>query len=472
MVIPLSIYFKIKPACLEELGVLNAFIGIDNKVFVDPNLLRSSKIPEFENAGAELEKYFAPIIKLLKASKAPNDVAWEEAKKRLQFREEHGAALGYSGAGASGKGIGPLLAGMLVHRGKQIVELGIEAPEMFELIGLFQENFGPDLLSDMAVAILKESFFEYSQRVATKLDLNPRKAFKFHGNEWLLPVHPDGKTALIFVPAGLLTPLPVALDRGEIDLVAQFNEEVRTQWNKIVAAAAKDDREPSKAEIRTVFMAAPKNLSDLIEVYKKAAGRGYDFQKDPKGLLSWDNIGRAAAQSFPLGIELNKPKTIADLRQVLDLIIVQFKKNIEENRLYEVLYGEDGNPRNEVFSQRLFYAIADSYCAANNVDLSREPNAGNGPVDFKLSKGYHGRILVEVKKSSNSQLLHGFETQLAEYQKAEAAEQALYLILRVTQGESGINDVIALRERERSKGLKVPDIVVIDARKKLPASKA
>jgi hypothetical protein len=359
-----------------------------------------------------------------------------------------------------------------VLRAKQIVNLGIEETEMFELIGLFQEDFGPDLLSDMAVSILKESFFSFTQRVTVRLRLNPSKPFRFKQKDWLLPVHPDAKTALIFVPADILSPLPIALDRSEIAMVASFNAEVRRQWNAIIAAAGKEDRKPSKSEIREMLLSKPKNLSDLIEVYRNAAGGGYDFKKDTKGLLSWDYIGRTAAESFPLAIGLNRPTTIAELRRVLDLVVAQFKKNIEENKLYEVLYDENGRPRNEVFSQRLFYAIADSYCNANDVDLTREPNAGNGPVDFKLSKGYHGRILVEVKKSSNAKLLHGYETQLAKYQKSEATEDALYLIMRETQGDAGIKDVIAFRERELAKGLKVPDVIVIDARKQPSASKA
>src|SRR5438477_3973108 len=249
MVIPFNIHFKIEAKYLEELGVLNAFIGIDNKVFVDPNLLRRTEIPEFKNARTDLENYFAPIIKLLKASKAVDDVAWEEAKKRLLFKEEHGASLGYSGAGTSGRGIGQQLAGLLVERGKQIVHLGIDAPEMFELIGLFQENFGPDLLSDMAVSILKESFFSYSQRITSRLKLNPSKTFKFNQEEWVLPLHPDGETALILVPAELLTPLPIALDRSEISEVAQFNEEVRKQWNAIVAAAGRTAANPANRKL-------------------------------------------------------------------------------------------------------------------------------------------------------------------------------------------------------------------------------
>ena len=131
-------------------------------------------------------------------------------------------------------------------------------------------------------------------------------------------------------------------------------------------------------------------------------------------------------------ITLKYPTTIADLRTVLDLILKRFKKNVEENRLYEFLYRDNGKPKNELFAQRLFYAVADAYCEANDVDLSREPNAGNGPVDFKLSKGYTARILVEVKKSSNSDLLNRFEKQLPAYEKSEATFESIYLIVRVT----------------------------------------
>jgi hypothetical protein len=143
---------------------------------------------------------------------------------------------------------------------------------MFELIGLFQENFGPDLLSDMAVGILKERFLAYTQRVTQELKLQPRKAFPIKGKEWTLPVHPDGAKALLFVPSDVLSPLPVALDRSEIDLVAQFNAEVRRKWNEIVAAASNEDNDPSKAEIREMLLANPQNLKDLIDVYQKAEG--------------------------------------------------------------------------------------------------------------------------------------------------------------------------------------------------------
>jgi hypothetical protein len=199
MRIQLSKYFEVPAAELRKRGVLNAHLGIDNRLFVDPKLLNTSAIPEFKDARADLENYFTPVIKLLKASRQDEDVAWVAAKKRLTFDEEHGTALGYANAGEFGKGVGDYLADILVRRGKEIVDLGIDAAEMFELIGLFQERFGPDLLSDMAVAILKERFLVYTQRITAELNLKPQRAFSLNRKEWCLPIGPGGKRALIFV---------------------------------------------------------------------------------------------------------------------------------------------------------------------------------------------------------------------------------------------------------------------------------
>jgi hypothetical protein len=111
-----------------------------------------------------------------------------------------------------------------------------------------------------------------------------------------------------------------------------------------------------------------------------------------------------------------------------------------------------------VFAQRLFYAVADAYCEANNIDLNREPNAGNGPVDFKLSTGYKGRVLVEVKQSNNSHLINGFEEQLPEYENSESTDESMYLIVRVSESHSSIKSVLSLRDRKVKEGKKVPQV--------------
>jgi hypothetical protein len=109
-------------------------------------------------------------------------------------------------------------------------------------------------------------------------------------------------------------------------------------------------------------------------------------------------------------------------------IVKQFKKLVEFNGLADSLFDEADRQRHEKFSQLLFFAVADSYCKANNLDLSREPNAGRGPVDFKLSQG-QARVLDELKLSSNSKALDGLLAQLPEYAKAEESPYNILVLV-------------------------------------------
>ena len=95
---------------------------------------------------------------------------------------------------------------------------------------------------------------------------------------------------------------------------------------------------------------------------------------------------------------------------------------VENKGLWKELWDENGKPRKEKASQRLFFAVAYSYCKANNIDLTPEADSGNGPVDFKLSQGFDSKLVVEVKLSTNGRLVHGYEKQLEIYKKAFLVE--------------------------------------------------
>src|ERR1700674_1981509 len=106
MPIRLHRYLNVEPSELKSRGVFDGHLGIDNKLFVDPNLLKKRlKIPEFVGAREDITDYFFKVITLLKASKTKGDIAWLEAERRLTFKEENGAALGHGGAGSFGKAI-------------------------------------------------------------------------------------------------------------------------------------------------------------------------------------------------------------------------------------------------------------------------------------------------------------------------------------------------------------------------------
>ncbi|OFW17581.1 MAG: hypothetical protein A3H27_06880 [Acidobacteria bacterium RIFCSPLOWO2_02_FULL_59_13] len=59
MATKLSRHFRISALRLQKRGVFNALIGLDNSLFVVPNLLKASKTSEFKDARAELESYFS-----------------------------------------------------------------------------------------------------------------------------------------------------------------------------------------------------------------------------------------------------------------------------------------------------------------------------------------------------------------------------------------------------------------------------
>ena len=167
----------------------------------------------------------------------------------------------------------------------------------------------------------------------------------------------------------------------------------------------------------------------------------------------------------------SKNTTVADVSNVVGRICSQYKTLIEDNGLSNLLYDSTGKSKHESAAQLLFYGIADSYCAANNIDLSPESNAGRGPVDFKLSRGSTDKVIVEVKLTSNPQLKHGIEKQVPIYMAQEKTKKAIYLIIdngHPKTTESFIKFYNALGQEIKSK----ISCFIIDGTKKPSASKA
>jgi hypothetical protein len=65
----------------------------------------------------------------------------------------------------------------------------------------------------------------------------------------------------------------------------------------------------------------------------------------------------------------------------------------------------------------------------------------------------------------------GKRSQLPAYEKSESTEESVLVILRVTESDSSVRDVLRIREEAVKAGKKVPDVYVIDARPTPSASK-
>jgi len=161
-----------------------------------------------------------------------------------------------------------------------------------------------------------------------------------------------------------------------------------------------------------------------------------------------------------LSLKLPESPTLSEVEAVVLKICGHFKRLVEDNQLARLLYDKEGKPKHESAAQLLFYGIADAYCRANNLDLSPESDGGRGPVDFKMSRGFNGKVVVELKLTSNKQLLHGFESQLPIYQRAESAPKGILLV--IDNGGAGAARLRAFRGKVNDAGPLAPAVFWVD----------
>lgn len=468
-------FFKLNEAKFEASGAFDALIDWDSQLFVDPSLLKNCEVPEFSNAHDELLKYFRDTLRLISLSTKEDDRAWRTAKSRLVFQEIGAFGLGYANHHLSGSGMGRGFAEQLVKSLKEIYQLGISDPEVFELLSIFEIGVGPDRISDMTCRILIGRFAAYTERIFRECGSDPEIAMKtwdIAGKSYKLPPHfTKTNYPVLLVPKSILRNLPIAVEL-DIAHLARHNADVRDRLNKMLGQDwAEMVKEASKEKTRSYLLEDEAELlRELIRVYKETPKKPYDFDSDMAGEFFWREASKEYVDKFPLSIKLSKSPKSTEVIKVVQAICEHFKKLVENNGLWEVLVDDGKRSRRERTTQRLFFAVADGYCKANNIDLSPESNAGVGPVDFKLSRGLE-KVIVEIKHSSNPNLRNGYTEQVTAYEKAENAIHAIYLILINGEHDKKINSVFERKNELAKQGGSTPEIITVDGKPKKSASK-
>ena len=152
-------------------------------------------------------------------------------------------------------------------------------------------------------------------------------------------------------------------------------------------------------------------------------------------------------------------------------IIDQFRTLIEKNDLAKLLW-HGSQPRKEKAAQLLFYAVAEAYCRANDIEIAPETHSGGGPVDFRFSKGFDARYVVEVKLSTGT-VVHGYSKQLDAYREAANNCQGALLVIKVgsqKQLSDKLKKIEKIRLERQTKGESPSAIHVVDATLKPSAS--
>jgi hypothetical protein len=431
--VTLSRLFKLKPSQLRKLGVFDANLNVDTPLFIDPLLLAGSQHAEMQQASRSFNAHFAEVVHILRASRKPNDIAWREARRRLSFPEVSGTCLGYSAGSTGGSGFGPQLSENLLNTAKDIIDMGIDDPMMFVALPLFEENIGSDRISDMTTNIIIGDLLNFNKRVLISLDI-PTQPFNVQGIPARLPANSENNGRyIILVPTDVLRDLPIVLGFSDIASCAAHNQELREQVNKTIGNIWGKKTAEQKRDIKRLIRTNPDAFSTLLAMIRNVPSEPYDQDIDAKGLTTWASYARSSMEQWPMDLSqlANRPLTSEDVKVAVSKIVEQFRHLVEDKGLWKLLWANK-TPRPEKSAQLLFFAIADSYCKINNLDLTTEADSGNGPVDFKLSSGYDKRILVEIKLSKNTKVVHGYENQIERYKLGEDTEHAIYLVISLS----------------------------------------
>lgn len=275
--------FGIDEGSLVALGVLNPTLNLDTRLFIDPMLLQKSSHAEISNgARANYEKHFNTVIRLLRGSKTQGDAPWKAALRMLSFPEIKWTCLGYGAGSVAGSGSGRDMTKQVIRTAKQIVDLGIEDPDLFVAMALFEEGFGPDRISDMTTNVILGDLIAFNHRILDSLEIPHRKwKLKLRNGAIYrasLPrnLYVKGGAPILLVPRDILRDLPIATDWSDVAYAASRNEQLRGQVNRHIAdlwqrRTLKDKKD--KDELRRWAMSGKDEFNYFLSMIKDGGGR-------------------------------------------------------------------------------------------------------------------------------------------------------------------------------------------------------
>lgn len=173
MAVLFSKEFNIPEEELIRIGVFDVLIDEDSHFFINIKRLQATNTPEFAGAYGKINEYFHGIGVLLKASTL-GDKLYRSALTKFNFPEVNGINLGFS-SGSHGAGFGDQLRNHIIRDAYEIIKSGSEQPEIFHLTSLFEENVGPDRLSDMVARLVYRNIVDYTRWVNTELGITSER---------------------------------------------------------------------------------------------------------------------------------------------------------------------------------------------------------------------------------------------------------------------------------------------------------
>lgn len=448
--------FNISKEQLKEMGVFNVFLDEDSSFFINIKLLKECKVPEFVNSYNKINKLFREIGLLLQNA-TPDSKLYRAAYEKFNFPEVNGINLGFSSS-TRGAGFGKGLRLQIIKDAYEIIQSGSNNPEIFHLVGLFEDNVGPDRISDMIARIIHDDIVAYTQRILSELKINPKNYPQYTFKNGLL-VNPYKRKHLLLLPECILHELPIAKCWDDIDRVCSENEAIKAEINEAISDTwRRISTSERKKYLREQIFKCPQKLQRIIEAYQSESASEYNIFRNP------DYIANYLTDTYTMPDSCCVDSYAASMD-----ILENFKQWVEYHRGASVINGCSARP-SEKLVQRLIHAVGQMFCKKFNWCFSPETDSGRGPADFVVSRGVD-KTVVEVKLTSNQDCEHGLEVQIEEYAKAEDTDKKIFVLIDTGSCSYRVDSVYRKHTEMLSKGLSPATIVVVDAVPKNSASK-
>lgn len=465
-----SQYFNIEPVVFSNASLIDPFLNVDTQLFIDPVLLEKSSNILMATDGIKcFRNHFSNFVRLLTISKNEGDAPWKAAWKLLDTDEPPENGLGFGGSGTSGSSRPDRIRTAMMRTAQEIIQLGASDPEMISLMGFFEREVGPDTISDFTTRVITPVLARITGDFCKANRIPLYQVPDVNG--LLLPRHTtqDGKGKyVLLVPQDIVRALPVANDWSGIEKAAFANQKIRDRVNSLLGGIAKTTIKDRKAALKKVALETPDSFLQFLGSVKEHTD-SYDPTLDALGYYKIKAILSADVSELKANLAFKIEDGPDSLKEVVLETVKMFQHHVENGNLWEELW--IGNkPKKERAAQLIYFALADCFCRANDVDISPEANMGGGPVDFKFSKGYNARVLVEMKKSTGT-VVHGYEKQLEIYKDASRTNHGIFVIINCGKMGRKLSKINAIRDKRLAADEFASEIIVIDARKKASASK-
>jgi hypothetical protein len=468
-----SDYFKIKRT--QEDDWFDPILSVDTPLFMDPFLVYRQEEGLFQGSHKDTISFFNEQFKLIAQAKGDqNSILYKKAVLSLIFPEVSELCLGYTSLGTKGAGSSKAIANVVAGAIWEAIRAGITEVSHFEEIALLREGFGADRISDMTAGILRTRLAQYTASICSRHHIPIQKCryhrdiYDFDRQSWALievnlPFNKWNERPILLVPQKYLRELPtINADDFWDYCFSNENDLLRTEYSDDVT------KNVDKLTIIDFARRHSEIRAEYLNYVEDESIAPYDMNSDNKGYVRWYDASANYCRAYPLFFAIkNQEAFLHSVEQMVEA----YCHFIEENQGHKLLWNDNGKSKSEKAAQLLFLGTIKQYCQANDIDISPEANIGRGPVDFKLSKGFTCRALLEVKLARNTRFWNGLTRQLPTYINAEGIQHGYFIVIAYTDEDlKRISDIQTVADQVSAKLGYSITVVVVDAMPNKPSA--